>query len=316
VILDVSHRTRFVYSDWVPLSQHLLHLAPRATATQQVLGADLKVDPPPTRSHRSRDYFGNRTHYLTVQRPHRELTIEALSAVEVTAPPKTDPATSRPWEDVARMLARIAVPDVLEAAQYAFNSPHAAITEDIRGFARRSASRGRTVLAIANDLTQRIHAEFRYTGGVTDISTPAHEVLARRRGVCQDFAHLQIAALRSLGLAARYVSGYLLTRPPEGREKLVGADASHAWVSVWCPEHGWVDFDPTNGLVPSDEHVTLAWGRDYADVSPVNGFIVGGGQHQVLVSVTVAPRARRPSQPPAETAEAAGKGARGPEQTG
>jgi transglutaminase-like putative cysteine protease len=143
------------------------------------------------------------------------------------------------------------------------------------------------------DLTSRIYREFEYRGGVSDVSTPVRDVFAMRKGVCQDFAHLQIACLRSVGLAARYVSGYLLTHPPEGKEKLVGADASHAWLSVWCDGDGWVDFDPTNNVIPNVEHITFGWGRDYGDVSPINGFIVGGGAHQIAVAVDVRPAPAR-----------------------
>ena len=168
-----------------------------------------------------------------------------------------------------------------------FDSPYVVGNDDIHEYALQSFTPGRPILAATMDLTSRIFREFQYRGGVSDVSTPVSDVFAMRQGVCQDFAHLEIACLRSLGLAARYVSGYLLTRPPEGKEKLVGSDASHAWVSVFAGDAGWVDFDPTNNVIPGVEHITFAWGRDYGDVSPINGFIVGGGAHQVSVAVDV-----------------------------
>ncbi len=177
---------------------------------------------------------------------------------------------------------------LLEAYQFAFDSPYSVANDDVRDYAlavvRRRPSRAR-----GRDGSHRRGSidEFEYRGGVSDVSTPVRDVFAMRKGVCQDFAHLEIACLRSLGLAARYVSGYLLTHPPEGKEKLVGADASHAWLSVWCRSNGWVDFDPTNNVIPNVEHITIGWGRDYGDVSPINGFIVGGGAHQVAVAVDV-----------------------------
>jgi transglutaminase-like putative cysteine protease len=179
--------------------------------------------------------------------------------------------------------------DVLEAYQFAFESPYAATSDAVHAYALESFVPARPILEAAMDLTARIHRDFEYRGGVSDVSTPVADVLSMRQGVCQDFAHLEIACLRSFGLPARYVSGYLLTRPPEGREKLVGSDASHAWLAVWAGADGWVDFDPTNDMIPGVEHITLGWGRDYGDVSPINGFIVGGGAHQLTVAVDVNP---------------------------
>ena len=176
---------------------------------------------------------------------------------------------------------------ILHAYEFSFDSPYVAANDEVSEYAKVSFTPGRPILAAAMDLTSRIFHEFEYRGGVSDVSTPVREVFAMRKGVCQDFAHLQIACLRSLGLAARYVSGYLLTHPPEGKEKLVGSDASHAWLSVWSGSAGWIDFDPTNNLIPGVEHITIGWGRDYGDVSPINGFIVGGGAHQITVAVDV-----------------------------
>lgn len=235
------------------------------------------------------DYFGNPTTYLTVEEPHQELVIAAKSSVEITAPELPAPEATTPWDQIPAILSAATGRDMLDIHQFIFDSPFTTSGRDVTVFAAESFPAGRPLLEGAVALTDRIFTEFQYEGGVTDISTPVDQVLAERRGVCQDFAHLQLSCLRSLGLPARYVSGYLLTHPPEGQERLIGADASHAWLSVWVPEYGWVDLDPTNNLMPRDEHITVAWGRDYGDVSPINGLVVGGGAHEIDVSVDVQP---------------------------
>ncbi len=286
---SVKHRSTFVYAGQVALSQHHLHLRPRSTERQTVVEHAILVEPTPIVFEERRDYFGNWVADMTVQEQHKRLTVNAASLVEVTAPPPRNSADSPPWESVAASLGAAESEAAIEAQEYAFGSPHVLLGEEVLGFARSVMTPGRPVLEGLVALTRRIYREFTYKGGVTDIYTPVSEVLRRRQGVCQDFAHLQIACLRSMGLAARYVSGYLLTRPPQGQPRRIGADASHAWVSAWCPPFGWVDADPTNDLLVADEHVTLAWGRDYGDVSPINGFVVGGGDHQVSVAVDVLP---------------------------
>lgn len=289
MIFQVKHKNTFAYSQDVSISQHILHLTPRSTARQQCLHSTIFIDPAASLRLDRTDYFGNVVTYLTVQEPHKQLNVMARSDIEVQPMEGFDAATSPPWEAVAEQLRRDISPDALDALQFSFDSPFVESTDDIYRYARASFSPERPLLDAAKALTAAIFDDFEYKGGVTDLSTPAQQVLETRKGVCQDFAHLQLACLRSLGLSARYVSGYLLTRPPEGKERLVGADASHAWVSVWCPRNGWVDFDPTNNLVVSDEHVTLAWGRDYGDVSPIKGFMIGGGSHEVDVEVDVMP---------------------------
>jgi len=283
VIYDIRHKTTFTYEDVVSVAHHVLHLAPRVHPRQTCLETALIVDPTPAVDSGGDDYFGNPVRYLTVQEPHEELIVDARARVEVRpAAESLILAASEPWEAVRRRLG-----DELQAYEFSFDSPYALGNDEVQDYARQSFQPGRPILEAAMDLTGRIFREFEYRGGVSDVSTPVREVFAMRKGVCQDFAHLQIACLRSLGLAARYVSGYLLTHPPEGKEKLVGSDASHAWLAVWAGSAGWVDFDPTNNLVPTVEHITLGWGRDYGDVSPINGFIVGGGSHQVSVAVDV-----------------------------
>ena len=192
------------------------------------------------------------------------------------------------WERVKAVLSESREPEALEADQFAFDSPFT-FSNEAFDYARQSFQSGRPILEAAIDLTSRIFNDFKYEGGVTDIHTPVDKVFADRRGVCQDFAHLQIACLRALGLPARYVSGYLRTHPPEGQERRIGADASHAWLAIWVPEAGWIDLDPTNDMIPRDEHITIAWGRDYGDVSPINGMMIGGGDQRVEVAVDVRP---------------------------
>ena len=264
---------------------------PRMTTRVLVAPAapPVAVAPAPDVTSQCTDFFGNTSHFLTIQAPHRTLTITAESFVEAATLATPDPAETVAWDALHETLPSDLSPEGLDAYKMTFDSPYVMAETDLSAYALQSFPAGRPVLAAALDLTARIHADFHYDTGSTNIDTSVDEVFAARRGVCQDFAHLQVACLRKLGLAARYVSGYLLTRPPEGRERLVGADASHAWVSVWCPGNGWVDLDPTNNKVPGKEYVTLAWGRDYGDVSPVRGVVEGGTEQDLDVSVDVVP---------------------------
>ena len=285
MLYDISHKTTVNYEEVVSVSHHVLHLAPREHPQQTCHETKTVVHPKPAVDSVGEDYFGNPRQHVTVQKPHKQLIVEAHSRVEVRpAAERLELEKSAPWETVREQLAAL---ESLEAYEYVFDSPYVAGDDAIHEYTLQSFEPGRPILAAAMDLTGRIFREFQYRGGVSDVSTPVAEVFEMRQGVCQDFAHLMIACLRSVGLAARYVSGYLLTRPPEGKEKLVGSDASHAWISVFAGPMGWVDFDPTNNLIPGEEHITFAWGRDYGDVSPINGFIVGGGAHQVSVAVDV-----------------------------
>jgi transglutaminase-like putative cysteine protease len=286
VLYEVRHKTTFSYEDIVLVSHHVLHLAPRDHPQQTCLETETIVEPRPAVESAGKDYFGNPVQHLTVQKPHKVLVVDAHARVEVRGAAPVELDASAPWETIRDQLAGH---DALDAYEYVFASPYVAISDEIRDYALQSFVPERPILAAVMDLTGRIYREFEYRGGVSDVSTPVGEVFEMRQGVCQDFAHLEIALLRSLGLAARYVSGYLLTKPPEGKEKLVGSDASHAWLSVFAGNAGWVDFDPTNNVIPGVEHITFAWGRDYGDVSPINGFIVGGGAHQVDVAVDVNP---------------------------
>ena len=289
MLYDVRHETRFAYGGPVSISHQLLRLRPRRSSRQNVLGTNLTVSPRPYVQRSWVDYFGNEVEFLTVQETHRELVIINTSQVEVLPGMNIMLDFSPAWEVVAQSMQTPTHSEALHAAQYCFESPYVEVHGDLRDFALASFEPGRPLLEATMALTSRIFEEFAYKGGVTDISTPVRRVLELKKGVCQDFAHFEIACLRSIGLPARYVSGYLMTHPPEGKPKLQGADESHAWLAVWCPELGWVDFDPTNNLIPNLKHVTVGWGRDYGDVSPVSGFIFGGGRHEVAVAVDVMP---------------------------
>jgi len=287
MIFDVSHRTAYAYREPVLQSQHLVHLNPRAGPHQRVLRHGLLIEPAPSAQIERLDYFGNGTAILTVDEEHLELVIHARSRVQVRAPDLPILALSAPWEEVAnRARGNTSAADV-GVLQFVSASRHTRIGAEVLDYARPSFTPHRPILEAALNLTRRIYHDFTFDSTATDISTPVSHVLQERRGVCQDFAHLAIACLRGLGLPARYVSGYLLTYPPPGMEKLQGADASHAWISVWAPEVGWVDFDPTNGVIPTEEHITVAYGRDYYDVSPVSGVLLGGSRQTMAVAVDV-----------------------------
>ena len=285
----VTHRTTYRYDEPVSTSYHALRLTPRALSHQKCHRNKLTIDPTPSFSNDGTDYFGNAVVQATLHEPHQQLTVEANSDVEVLARNLPDPAETPAWEQASDLLTDGSCLERLDAFQFTFESPQVQCAAQFAAYARVSFSAGTPLLAAALDLTARVHRDFKYDTEATKVTTPVEKVFEEKRGVCQDFAHLQIACLRSIGLAARYVSGYLQTFAPPNRERLVGADASHAWVSVYCPEIGWIDLDPTNNLIPSTSHITLAWGRDYSDVSPIRGVIQGGGQHELAVSVDVTP---------------------------
>jgi transglutaminase-like putative cysteine protease len=282
----VLHETVYRYESPVVLSQQLLHLTPRVLDFQSLEDHRVTIEPVPGEAASRHDYFGNPVTQILIAAPHPALTVRSDSTVSVSERPA--PSGAGPW-DTLRDGLRGPAP-LLEPLQFLFESPHVECFRDLAAYAEPSFAPGRDALEAALDLTRRIHADFTFDPKATSISTPLREVLARRRGVCQDFAHFMIGCLRTLGLPARYVSGYILTSPPPGKPRLVGADASHAWVSVWCGPAGWVDLDPTNNVRVGDEHVTLAWGRDFSDVTPMRGVILGGGDQELEVRVTVTPQ--------------------------
>jgi transglutaminase-like putative cysteine protease len=281
---QVEHVTTFTYAQPVDLASHMVHLLPRELPYQQVLRSELLADPAAGRQSAALDHFGNRVNWLFLDLPHDRFSLTLRAEVAVAFPPPPDPAATLPWEQVA--TARDGGPGQWQAAEFAFHSPMAAPDRGVASYVAESFPAGRPVLAGVIDLLHRIRRDFRFQPGITTIATPVGRVLSQKAGVCQDFSHLMIAGLRSLGIPARYVSGYIRTHPPPGQARRRGADQSHAWVGVWLgPAHGWVDVDPTNDLIVSDEHVVLGWGRDYGDLSPVRGVILGGGTHSLDVSV-------------------------------
>ncbi len=288
-VYRIEHDTRYVYHSPVATSQHVAWLEPRAVGRQVMRHYALSIEPAPLRLLRRVDYFGNVVHQFELLRPHLEMHVVSRGVVDVQPASPLDDTPGPAWEDVRACLRRPTSEDERVAAEFTFESPQVGIDTGIEAFARSCFPAGRPLMDGALALMHRIHHEFTFDPAATTPTTPVSKVLADRRGVCQDFAHLQIACLRAVGLAARYVSGYLLTDPPPGLPRLVGADASHAWVSVFCPINGWVDLDPTNDAHVADRHVTVAWGRDYSDVTPLRGVLLGGAEHQLFVGVSVVP---------------------------
>jgi len=285
MIYRIVHRTAYKYKYPVSVGNHVACLKPRSLPRHRLAQSELRIQPNPATLTERVDYFGNHLCFFTIEEPHDELIVEARSEVimEQSAAPLA--LQSPPWEEAARMLKENHDPALLEAFQFRFESPRIRLRPEFAAYALESFTGRRPMHEALLDLTARIHRDFRFESKATNVRTPIEEVFRKRRGVCQDFAHVQIACLRSIGLSARYVSGYLRTYPPPGQPRLVGADASHAWVSAYCPGIGWLDVDPTNNVVPSDGHVTLAWGRDFGDVSPLHGLILGGGVHTLKVAV-------------------------------
>jgi len=286
----VVHRTEYNYSAPASLCYNEARLQPRHSPRQRCLRSVITVDPAPVDYRERVDFFGNRVAYFAIQQPYRKLVVTATSEVALSEEQEVFVfGSDAPWEQVRDQLRSDRSPELLAALAYAQDSPIIVADGEMADYAGDSFQRGRPLVEAVEDLMGRIHRDFRYSPGVTTVATPLSEVIAHRRGVCQDFAHFAIGCLRAQGLAARYVSGYLETLPPPGQEKLVGADASHAWFAVFLPGSGWVDFDPTNNLRPTERHITIGWGRDFADVTPLKGVAFGGGKQKLKVSVDVQP---------------------------
>jgi len=283
----VRHSSAYRYGHEIMLAHHLLHLSPRAAPGQRVRAFRMEIEPEPSVMTEHQDYFGNPTTYFEIREPHNWLTIGTETDVVVDEAHPLPDDQHTPWEDLRERLRGPMDDGGRAASAFAYPSPMIATLPELRDYALTSFTAGRAIGPAAMDLANRIHRDFIFDPEATTISTPMAEILANRRGVCQDFAHLAIGCLRSLGLAARYVSGYLRTIPPPGKPRAIGADVSHAWLSVWCGSDQWLDLDPTNGKEGSSDLITLAWGRDYGDVSPSQGVILGSSIQYLTVSVDV-----------------------------
>ena len=294
----ITHTTTYEYADTVAVCHNEARLKPLNTFYQQCLASEIIIDPPPSDYHERVDFFGNRVAYFSIHDAHKILKVSAVSSVNTLSEQRDlDSYNTLEWEKVVAVFEEQRDDDTLDAQQYRLNSPLVIANQEMAQYAERSFLEGRLIIDAVQDLMERIHRDFTYDPHFTSIATPLLDVLKHRRGVCQDFAHLAIGCIRSMGLAARYVSGYIETMPPEGQERLVGADASHAWFSVYVPKMGWIDFDPTNNLLAFDKHVVVAIGRDYQDVTPLKGVIFGGGKHKLDVSVDVANIDAAPAEP-------------------
>lgn len=290
MIYDVRHITTYGYSRPVPFARCILRLQPRDDGGQSVKTSELSVTPRPAERVDGICFFGNRMTTVTISKPHRELKVEMRARVEVRRTPPPFPGLTRHWEEVGALALASGslAPD--SPAHHLYPSRLVPPVAEATDYARKSFPPQRPVLEAASELMARIRADFTYDPEATEVSTPLEEAFRQRHGVCQDFAHVMIAGLRGLGLPAAYVSGYIRTIPPPGEKRLEGADASHAWVSLWCgPETGWIGLDPTNDLIVADDHIVTALGRDYADVSPLDGVVIGPGSQKVGVAVDVIP---------------------------
>jgi transglutaminase-like putative cysteine protease len=289
----VEHHTAYRYSAPVMLSHQQLHLTPRLLGNQTIQSHEVAINPAPTQQRKLIDAFGNPVTEIAIESAHQTLDIIARTTVAVTDRRVNDLLETPPWETVRDALAYRAAwhpePAILDATQFLFESPYVRVKRTLRAYAGDCFEPGRPILAAAAALMAKIHGGFIFDAAATNVTTPVMEFFEQKRGVCQDFTHLMISCLRSTGLAARYVSGYLLTRPAPGKPRRVGTDVSHAWVSLFVPGNGWVDLDPTNNLMPSLEHITIGWGRDFSDVTPLRGVISGGGEQILEVKVTVKP---------------------------
>jgi len=289
MIYDLAHTTTYDYTNTIALSHHTLRLHPRKLPHQHCISYEIKIDPAPGNEKSYSDYFGNQMTFVTVEGSHKRLVVTARSRVEVKPPPPHQASATPAWETVRDFCLEEKPNSSLEAREFLYPSPHIKRQPDFTAYALPSFPAKRPLLEAVLDLTDRIHREFKFDPKATTIATPLDQVFKTRRGVCQDFAHLQIACLRGMGIPARYVSGYLETDPPPGKPRLHGADASHAWISFFCLDEGWIDVDPTNNILPSYRHIVVAWGRDYSDVSPIRGVILGSGEHTLRVAVDVIP---------------------------
>jgi transglutaminase-like putative cysteine protease len=286
-LYEITHSTVYEYQSPVTVSHHLMRISPRHLKRQLRLDHRIETDPPAATSSQRTDYFGNDATFATITGMHRRLRITSYCRVGVSPAFIPEPTETPLWESVRGICRSDRSSAVLESIEFTYASPVIPIDAAFTQYAAESFSPRRSILDAALELNHRIHLDFKFDASATTVGTPLVEVFEKRRGVCQDFAHFQIACFRSLGLPARYVSGYLETIPPPGQARLVGADMTHAWMSFFCPGIGWIDLDPTNNCLPSLRHITVAWGRDYSDVSPIRGVVLGSGAHTLSVAVNV-----------------------------
>lgn len=286
----ITHTTTYQYSTPVSVCHNVVMISPRETPSGLCLSHRLNIRPLPQVSHRRTDVFGNLIHTFSIEESHRQLTITATSRVSAIERNLPAPESTETWESISARIADRTNPAWLDVVPFLFDSPRIARSAVFGEYARASFDTHPSILSAALDLTHRLHVDFKYDKKATDVNTPTEQAFEQRRGVCQDFAHIGVAACRSVGIPARYVSGYLRTIPPAGKPRQIGADASHAWISIYCGEAlGWIDFDPTNDCICGSDHITVAWGRDYSDVVPIKGVFLGGGDPLLSVSVDVAP---------------------------
>lgn len=286
---SIQHNTVYRYEDKVSYSHHIARLTPIDLPGQHAISTHVVVTPTPDILTTHRDYYGNITTFFSLTNPHQELRVESYSELKVDQAVAPILNLSPSWEDVRDQLLTSTKPVNLAASEFSFASDLSLIHPELAAYAKKSFRPQTPILEAANDLNQRIYKDFRFDNSATTVSTPVMEVFKKRAGVCQDFAHLQIACLRSIGLSARYVSGYLRTDPPPGTPRLIGADASHAWISLYVPHLGWVEYDATNNVIPSTNHIRVAYGRDYHDICPIRGTVYGGGTQTLQIGVTVMP---------------------------
>jgi transglutaminase-like putative cysteine protease len=286
---SIHHRTVYRYEDNVSYSHHLARLTPLETPVQNHISSRIVVTPAPDILTSHRDYYNNPTSFFSLASPHQELVIDSYSEVVIANSPASTLDLSPAWEIVRDQIRRSTNSSDLAAAEFCFSSPLCPVLPELIAYTLESFRPGTPILQATTDLTRRIHEDFSFDNSATTVTTPVSEVFAKRAGVCQDFAHLQISCLRSLGLPARYVSGYIRTDPPPGKPRLIGADASHAWISLYVPQLGWTDFDATNNIIPTTNHIWVAHGRDYHDICPIRGTVYGGGTQTLEIGVTVTP---------------------------
>ncbi|MDH7944356.1 transglutaminase family protein [Pseudohongiella sp. SYSU M77423] len=290
---QIRHLTRYDYSGQATLSHNEARVLPRNLPWQKCLNSEWQISPKPVRLRERSDFFGNRVAYFSTESVHDSLEVVVVSEVDVSARPAQDIFSTITWPDAVSDVAqshRTGNRECIDARLYVLESPFVRQQQTLQQYAEECFEDTSDLIQGLHILNKRIFDEFTYDPGVTTTATPVHEVMAAKRGVCQDFAHLMIGCLRSLGLPARYVSGYMETLPPPGQEKLLGADATHAWIAAFIPGWGWLELDPTNGCLPDERYIVLGWGRDYADVTPLKGVMTGGGEHELSVAVDVIPK--------------------------